>query len=134
MLDLRFESSRPRNEEERILPLINVVFLLLIYVMVAGRLAAVDPFLTVPPRSASEGTTQMNEVVVYVGADGRIALDDAVLNGAELQRAIARHGGLRTVRLKADGSAPAIRVVAVTNLLGAAGVEKINLLTLPEGR
>ena len=134
MLALRFESSHPKTDEERILPLINVVFLLLIYIMLAGKLAAVDPFLTEPPRSASEGTTRMNEVVVYVGADGSVALNGVVLNRTELQSAIARYGGLQTVLLKADGSTPAVRVVAVTDLLGAAGVEKIDLLTLPEGR
>ena len=37
--------SRPRpGEDERILPLINVVFLLLIFFMLAGRLAVSDPF------------------------------------------------------------------------------------------
>lgn len=128
-----FESSRPRSEEERVLPLINVVFLLLIYVLLAGRLASVDPFLTEPPRSASEGMTQVNEVVVYVGSDGRVALDGTIMNEAELQSAIASHENLRTVRLKADGRAPAVQVVAVTDLLGAAGVEKVDLLTLPAG-
>ena len=50
---MRFEPPRPRNDEERILPLVNVVLLLLIFFMLAGRLAASDPFEIAPPRSAS---------------------------------------------------------------------------------
>ena len=61
-----FELSRPKTSEEGVLPLINVVFLLLIFFMLAGRLASVDPFRTEPPLSASEGLTQKHEMVVYV--------------------------------------------------------------------
>ena len=51
---MRFEPPRPRNEDERILPLINVVFLLLIFFMLAGRLSASDPFQVEPPRSSAD--------------------------------------------------------------------------------
>lgn len=113
------------------LPLINVVFLLLIFFMLAGRLAAVDPFRTEPPRSASEGLTQAHETVVHVGADGRLALDGTIMGDeVALRDAVARRGMLRTVRLKADGQAPAVRVVAVMELLRDAGVENVDLLTV----
>ena len=129
---MRLEPPRPKTDEERVLPLINIVFLLLIFFMLAGRLAAVDPFRTEPPRSASEGMTQEHEMVVYVAADGRLALDGSIMDETALRSAIARHGASRTVRLKADGRAAAVRVVAVMELLGAEGVEKLDLLTLPE--
>ena len=116
------------------LPLINVVFLLLIFFMLAGRMAAVDPFRSEPPRSASEGTTQPHEVVVHVAADGRVAFHGTIMNEAALRDAVARHGALRTVRLKADGRAPAVRVVAVMEFLRDAGVERLDLLTIPEER
>ena len=116
------------------LPLINVVFLLLIFFMLAGRLAAVDPFPTEPPRSASEGLTQEHDMVVHVDADGRLALDGTIMDAAELRGAVVRYGASRTVRLEADGRAEAVRVVAVMELLRAAGVEKLDLLTLPERR
>lgn len=116
------------------LPLINVVFLLLIFFMLAGRLASVDPFQTDPPRSASTGLTHEHEMVVYVGADGRLALDGTIMDETTFHGAIARSGTSRTVRLKADGRAGAVRVVAVMELLQTAGAEKVDLLTLPERR
>ena len=129
---VRFETSRPKTDEERTLPLINVVFLLLIFFMLSGRLSSVDPFQTEPPRSASEGQMQEHETVVYVGADGRLALDGTILDETTLRSAIDGRGALRPIRLKADGKAHAVRVVAVMELLRAAGVEKVDLLTMPD--
>ena len=116
------------------LPLINVVFLLLIFFILSGRLASVDPFQTEPPRSTSEGLTQEPQMVVHVGADGRLALDGTIMDENGLRAAVARQGPPRTMHLKADGRAGAVRVVAVMELLRSAGVEKLDLLTLFERR
>ena len=42
--------KRPRSTEDNILPLINVVFLLLIFFMLAGVLTQSPPFSLTPPR------------------------------------------------------------------------------------
>ncbi len=131
-----FEPPRPHSDEERILPLINVVFLLLIFFMLAGRLAASDPFEIAPPRSASEGPVENRDLMVLVGADGRLALDGAVMEEAALKAAIAERlagDGEARVRVKADGSAEATDVVAVMELLRAAGVRRVSLLTVSGG-
>ncbi|RMD63105.1 MAG: biopolymer transporter ExbD [Alphaproteobacteria bacterium] len=135
---MRIQPPRPRtrNEEERILPLINVVFLLLIFFMLAGRLAASDPFEITPPRSASEGPAETKELLVLVGADGQLALDGVVMEEGPLKAAVSDRlvgAGTPRVRLKADGRAEATRVVAVMELLREAGVERLRLLTVPEG-
>lgn len=134
---MRFEPPRPRNEEERVLPLINVVFLLLIFFMFAGRIAASDPFEVAPPRSASEGAVQRHDVLVLIDAEGRLALDGEIMTKAALQEAVAdRIAGSRQVRvrLKADGRAEAAGVVALMQTLRESGVERLKLLTVPEGR
>ena len=133
---MRFQTPRPRNDEERVLPLINVVFLLLIFFMLAGKLSASDPFQVVPPRSLSEGPPAPQDSLVLVGTDGRLALDGVVMEGPALKAALAeRLAGAAEVRvrLKADGRAEAARVVAVMELLREAGVERLKLLTVPEG-
>lgn len=134
---MRLETSRPKSDEERVLPLINVVFLLLIFIMLAGRLAMSDPFRIDPPRSASDAAAQQRELTVLIGAKGRLALDGQVMDRAQIRSAVARRasrdGSLR-VLVRADGRAEAIRVIAVMELLREAGVENLNLLTLPEAR
>jgi biopolymer transport protein ExbD len=131
---MRFSSPRPRNDEERILPLINVVFLLLIFFMLAGRLAVSDPFEIAPPHSATEGPAEAQEMMVLVGADGRIALDGVIVAETALQAALAERlgdDGTAGVRLKADGRAEATRVVAVMERLREAGVKRLKLITMP---
>jgi biopolymer transport protein ExbD len=134
---MHFPEPRPRNDEERILPLINVVFLLLIFFMLAGRLAASDPFQISPPASDSEGPAARHEFVVLVGADGRLALDNREIQAEALQDAVAERMAANRdakVRLKADGEAAANDVVGVMELLRDAGVERLKLLTVPQDR
>lgn len=134
---MRFQPPRRRNDDERILPLINVVFLLLIFFMLAGRFSATDPFQVAPPLSVSEGPAATEEVVIHVSADGRLALDGEILEQQELRAAVAERldgAAAVRVRLKADGSAEAVRVVAAMELLRAAGVEKLQLLTVASER
>ncbi|WP_440996304.1 ExbD/TolR family protein [Arhodomonas sp. SL1] len=129
------QQARPRNEDERILPLINVVFLLLIFFMIAGQLSATDAFRVDPAESASEGRAEPEDVLVLVGADGRLAVDGEEMDPAGLEaamdRRLAETEGAR-VRLKADARAEATAVVGVMERLRDAGVERLQLLTVPE--
>ncbi|ANK82599.1 MAG: biopolymer transporter ExbD [Rhizobiales bacterium NRL2] len=123
---------RPRNDDDRIMPLINLVFLLLIFFMLAGRLTAADPFEIAPPESASGADPVAEEMLILVAADGRLALDGAMVSEAELAERLGREP--RRVRLKADAEAEAVRVVQVMEVLRDAGVENLHLLTVPAGR
>lgn len=128
--------GRPKDDDERVLPLINVVFLLLIFFMVAGQLSATDPFDIEPVRSQGEGTPEMRELQILLGPNGELALDEEKLEQDELEAAVRERLNedehLR-VRLKADGRVEATRAVAVMERLRSAGVRKIELLTVPQG-
>ncbi len=129
---MHFPERRPRNDEERVLPLINVVFLLLIFFMLAGRLTGSDVFPVSPPQSASEGAPGPREMLVLVGEDGRVAINgDIVVEEQLLSRLaaeVAAEGELR-VQLKGDARVAATRVVEVMEQLREAGVERLRLLT-----
>lgn len=128
-----------RNDDERILPLINIVFLLLIFFMLAGRLAADDPFDVEPARSASSAAAEADDMLVLVGADGRLALDGEVIGEAALRSAVAERlvaaeaaGTTAHIRFKADGRTEAVRVVAIMELLREAGATSLHMLTVRE--
>lgn len=128
---MRLAATTPRTQTENTLPLINVVFLLLIFFMVAGRLSESDPFVVTPPFSGSELPPGERDIAVHIDAEGRIALEGKTLTAAELTTEVTRllpEGG--TVRLKADGAAEAATVVAAMEALRAAGVERLQLLTV----
>ncbi len=130
---MHFQPPRPKNHDERILPLVNVVFLLLVFFMLAGRLAVTDPFPVDPPESNSETTPPVGKVVVLVGADGRLAVDGDVVAETALADIVADRldaGGEVPVELKADANTDANRVIAVMEDLRDAGVSKLRLLTV----
>ncbi|RZU98701.1 ExbD/TolR family protein [Spiribacter vilamensis] len=120
------------SDDERILPLINIVFLLLIFFMVAGQLAASDRFAIEPPSSGSE-TEPAGRITVLVGTDQRLAVGgESVAMGALSDTVLTMldAGSNRQVRVKADGRVPALRVVAIMEQLRDAGAEGIDLLTV----
>ena len=122
------------SQDDRILPLVNIVFLLLIFFMVAGQLTRTAPFEIVPPRSASEGAAPAGTPVVMVGAQGQLALDGEVMARPALLAALPERLGTKDrLRLKVDGGADAAEVVALVGALEAAGAGDIRLMTIPDG-
>ncbi len=137
---------RPRTGggDDRILPLINIVFLLLIFFMVAGRLSPAEPFSIEPPRSENGRPGDAQDMLLLIGADGTLALDGSPMEPAGLQAAIAgrlesygRRAALRpeayapVVYVKADGGADAAAVVGVLEELRRVGVVRVRLMTVP---
>ncbi|MFC3230642.1 ExbD/TolR family protein [Marinibaculum pumilum] len=66
--------GRALDSDAGILPLINVVFLLLIFFMIAGQLAEQAPFEVEPPASDAEAQVSREELLVLLAADGRAAV------------------------------------------------------------
>ena len=131
---MRFEKSRSKNDEERILPLINVVFLLLIFFMLVGKFAAIDLLEVSPPRSASEERVEERELVIELSSGGQLAVDGVLVEQSALQAAVAGKfvgESAPQVLLKADAGTDAVRVIAIMEILHTAGVERLKLLTRP---
>ncbi|HLS19711.1 MAG TPA: biopolymer transporter ExbD [Paracoccaceae bacterium] len=128
---------RPRrevDEDSRILPLINIVFLLLIFFMVTGQLAATDPFPIEPPESTSEGPPAEGHLIAF-GAGGELALDGEVMAEDALLTALeAGFAGSTApeIRIKAHGGAEAMALVGLLNRLREIGAESVVLMTVPE--
>jgi biopolymer transport protein ExbD len=134
---MRLPFPEPKEEPDTVLPLINVVFLLLIFFIMTGALTAVDYFNVNPPSSSSEIQGSLDDTIILVGSDGRIAIGNKEMDGADMQLAIldrlAANSGA-VVRIKADGRVDAARVVEIMELIEAVGVGRVLLLTLePDG-
>ena len=121
------------SEDDRILPLINIVFLLLIFFMLAGRFASPEPFQIEPPTALKDGASEAHDLIVLVARDGRLALDGEEMAADPLAEQVAarlREGSLPVVRVKADAGTEAARIVALLERLRDAGATKVELLTL----
>ncbi|MBK1674328.1 hypothetical protein CKO35_13655 [Ectothiorhodospira shaposhnikovii] len=129
--------------EENLIPLINIVFLLLIFFMVAGALTAQDVFEVEAPDSSHEAGVDDEGWLVLLGRDGRLALDDEELDAdtlkLRLQAGMEARGespdkkGEPLVRIKADQTASTDELMDLMELLRAAGVDEVRLLTVLAG-
>ncbi len=130
---MQLQLRKQEEEPDTILPLINVVFLLLIFFIMTGALHAVDYFNVNPPSSSSEFQASLDDTVILVGADGRLAIDNKEVDEVDLQLSVsdklAANAGA-VFRIKADGRVDAARVVEVMELIEAVGVRRVLLLTL----
>lgn len=109
-------------------PLIDVVFLLLIFFLVATRFEQEDRELDVVLPSASEAkpmTVQPQELFVNIAADGRIYVGGKILGEEELlrllqQTAVNKVG--QSVIIRADERVQFSFVALVMNLCNRAGI------------
>jgi len=113
---------RPRpfrkSDREPTITLINVVFLMLIFFMVAGTIApSVDQRLTLVQAEGLIATPPPDGLLVL--ADGTLMLHGQVVTVAQA----AQDGG--TIRVMPDRDLPAPMLVALGRDLKAAGAERI---------
>ncbi len=134
---MQLQFGKQEEEPDPILPLINVVFLLLIFFIMTGALHAVDYFNVNPPSSSSEFQASLEDTIILVVADGRVAIDNKEVDEVDLQLSVSDKLAANTgavFRIKADGRVDAARVVEVMELIEAVGVRRVMLLTLEPDR
>jgi len=128
---MKFRSGRPPEQKENMLPLINVVFLLLIFFMLLANISTHVPFpVTLPAAERTEDGRP--DIMVAVAADGRVALDGNEIETAALDVRIRPHlsqPGRPTVWLYADRDADSDRVLDVMEHLRKAGATTLRLVT-----
>lgn len=131
-----FERRRTRRPTEPVVPLINVVFLLLIFFLLTGTLRSPGPFDVEPPTTVGGHPEVGRSPTVALAPDGRIAIDDASVSPGDLVETLrARLEGEsdRHVLLRADRATPARHVLPLLDELAAAGVESVQLVAREGG-
>jgi len=129
---------RRRRDEGGIImtPLIDMVFLTLLFFMVNAVLS-INPAIRVDlPRARSSLGAVGRDVVVTVQADGSVFIDDRRVDddefAVELRAALAR-AGTSSVLLQADKSLAYERLVGVMDQAKIAGTGRISLATVRSG-
>lgn len=69
---MRFDPAPRRAVSENLLPMINVVFLLLIFFLIAAKLAPPEPFELTPPEAAGAPVAELPEGVLYLAPGGLV--------------------------------------------------------------
>jgi len=120
-----------RKPAAAILPLINVVFLLLMFIVLAGVIRSPDPFeLALPSAAEGERADAADpDITLFVAASGEarfraLAGEDAIM--AEVSR-LAASGELQRLTLRADARVPAAHIVKLVEALRATGIAAVEL-------
>jgi biopolymer transport protein ExbD len=122
----KFAKAKPQREPT--IALINIVFLMLVFFMVAGTLAQpLDPSLTLVETRELEGQAPPNALVVY--PDGRIAFEGIDQADAATFVVSLSEEDRETVRLVPDRALPAAALVNLTRELRTAGAQRVMLVT-----
>lgn len=115
----------PRARAEPTIALINIVFLMLIFFLIAGSLA--------PRPDADVALVSLTDITTEPPSDALIMLADGSLRhaGAALSQdaALAEFSAAERVRLLPDRAAPAGALVALAQGLRAAGVAELVIVT-----
>lgn len=131
---MRFIEAPARHDFENILPLINVVFLLLIFFMLAGSFSKPDFYKVMTPVADNDNPADRKELTVLMNAQGQIAIDSTAYTDEQFTQFIRDQlsaGKHPSLQLKADAQVVSRRLLEVMELLGANGLESLHLLTLP---
>lgn len=121
--------------DENMIPLINIVFLMLIFFMVAGQITLQEPVKVQLPKSISETPTPENPVIVVIGLDGEIAVNQEVVKQSALTSKISEYfeaaKDKKNFRLfvKVDGQLPIESLRKTLSLIKQTGIKRVSLAT-----
>ncbi|MBK1618951.1 hypothetical protein CKO42_11015 [Lamprobacter modestohalophilus] len=138
---MRFTAPRQRaNTDDALIPLINVVFLMLIFFMIAGQISPPEALLVEPPSSQQGRLSEPERILLLMDAQGRIALDGELVAPTQLNdRLAARLASMQGaqddgdanrlgITLKADAAVTQGQLRQLLEQLRALGVERLQLL------
>lgn len=129
---MRFAPERSREEMINLTPLIDMVFILLVFFMLAGAIRPTDAFPVELAVSTSRTFGDERDLVILVRDDGTVAVNNRIMNRPDMVTAVAQvmaDNPAALVQVKADADADANGVIAVMEALRESGVGYIVLLT-----
>ena len=120
--------------QETIVSLIDVIFFLLVFFMMVGRMDATAPFEVSPPISTAGESLPQGGTTIAIAADGRLALDGTSMETAALlsrvEDLLSRDNSL-FIRINAHGEARLQELLPLVTALEKAGVQDVVLVVTP---
>lgn len=130
-------SRRPgrRSGDINLISLINVVFLILVFFMIMGRIAPDDVLSVDPPAAANATAGDPGDISILLDPGGRIAVNAETVELAALPGTLTRYAselsgaGPVEITLKADGKARFEQIEPVIAAIRGVGVTRLSLAT-----
>jgi biopolymer transport protein ExbD len=132
---VKFKTPSVEPAGFQLAPMIDIVFLLLIFFIVTWQFSRSEMDLKVSVPTSTEGEDRrrsINEIIVNVRENGEMVIDGQVLTEDEVLRKlsiIARINENQPVRLRGDGVASWQTMVGVIDIVERAGIWNISFAT-----
>jgi biopolymer transport protein ExbD len=132
---MKFSSRQPEPAAMQLAPMIDIVFLLLIFFIVTWQFSRSETELSVSVPTAQEGAEpnrQRGEIIINVLADGTIRVEGVTMDLDQLfakLEPIAKQYENQPVRLRGDGAGTYQRMVEVIDTCQKAGIWNISFAT-----
>ncbi len=128
---MKLRRPHQRTHAETVVPLIDVVFFLLIFFMMVGRMDATAPFSVTPPYGTTGSPMPSGGITVSVDATGSLAVDgfdtpDAGFD-ARITARLSENPDL-LIRVNADRMTPLRIVLPVVSRLESLGARDVVLV------
>lgn len=118
--------------DRALVPLVNVVFLLMVFFVIAGRIESSEQQAVEVPRSAIGQAGQGKPVMLVLEKDGSILMDGKKLVREGLYaslKLVFLADKDNPISIKADHSLPSDYILSALNLIKRAGGHNITLIT-----
>lgn len=118
-----------QQSDDNMIPLINIVFLLLIFFMVAGQIKAQPDKAIVLPESTQLVAADAMTVRVELHMNGELKFNGETLDPAQITNLINKNSAIK-IALFADGRATAKQLDTLLNSLSGISNVEIKLFTM----
>ena len=127
-----FHKKNKKKRLPNLVPLINIVFLLLIFFMLSGTLTKKDFFEVSPPESNTGASAEAPELVILISKDNKIALDNKPIKVNELETILSKeleNRNIEEVLIKVDGNAKSGILSQVIKHIRNVGIKRAAIVT-----
>ena len=133
---MRIQLDDIPRRDGNVLPLINIVFLMLIFFLLAGTVAPTADFDLTPASSRDSAAASPPATAVYLSQEGFISVAGTEVTAEEVPQALqalAIDLNGSPLRIIADRQTDATLILTIAEAARAAGIESAKLITLRAG-
>ena len=129
---MHIKEQSNKRELENLLPLVNVVFLLLIFFMVAGAFSSPELFNIKPAIAENESLADQQILTIQVNQQGELAINKEIIAEGSLVDIINEYldkNPNSKIQLKPDTATEALRIVELLEKMAFSNLEAVHIMT-----
>ena len=130
---MKITEFRRTQDFESVLPLINVIFLLLIFLIIGGIFTKPEMLDVHPPESISEKQSPDETIQILLNKEGELSHDGKIISIHRFQQIMeqaSRNESDTPIQIKADHKVTMQKVFEIMEIIKHAGHDDFQLLTL----